>query len=191
MMGVLKTGKRKYPRADALAVAREMVKWLTPHCERIICAGSLRRRKLEVGDVEILFIPKRLPMRDGLFDIKWFEQTEIAFAAMFGGGLIPKRRNSFGSETWGEKNRLAVHVGSGIPVDFFLACEANWFNYLVCRTGSAESNVRIASTAQARGWKWNPFGTGFTDEEGNLVRVEAERDVFELLGLPYLEPWKR
>jgi len=185
------TAKRKYPRADALAVAREMVKWLRPHCERIICAGSLRRRKLEVGDVEILFIPKRLPRREGLFDIKWFEQTEIAFSAMLGGRLIEQRKSVRGSECWGEKNRRAVHVPSGIPVDFFTATPANWFNYLVCRTGGMESNIKIAAAAQKKRWKWKPYGSGFINERGELVTVASEREVFELAGLLFLEPWER
>ena len=37
----------------------------------------------------------------------------------------------------------------------------------------------------------NPYGAGFTDGHGNLVPVTSERDVFELVGLKYLEPWER
>jgi len=183
--------KRKFPRADAIAVAREMVKWLKPYCEEIICAGSLRRRKGMVGDVEILFIPKRLPRREGLFEVKWFEETDIAFQAMLGGNLIERRKSVRGSECWGEKNKLAVHVPSGIPVDFFTASAGNWFNYLVCRTGGMESNIRIAEAAQAKRWKWHPYGAGFTNERGEMVTVGSEREVFYLAGLPYREPWER
>jgi DNA polymerase/3'-5' exonuclease PolX len=57
------TGRTKFQRSDALAVARALVGQLRPkdaaeRCERVIVAGSLRRRKKEVGDVEILFIPR-------------------------------------------------------------------------------------------------------------------------------------
>jgi len=44
----------------------------------------------------------------------------------------------------GPLNKLAVYVGSGIPVDLFATTEECWFNALVCRTGSAETNVKIA-----------------------------------------------
>lgn len=36
---------------------------------------------------------------------------------------------------YGSKNKLMRHRASGIPVDLFSATTANWFNYLVCRTG--------------------------------------------------------
>lgn len=48
----------KFPRTQALAVAEELVAALRPACERLEIAGSLRRGKAEVGDVEILFVPR-------------------------------------------------------------------------------------------------------------------------------------
>ena len=50
--------KTKYPRAEALNVAKQMCVSLADITDRLIVAGSLRRRKAEVGDVEILYIPK-------------------------------------------------------------------------------------------------------------------------------------
>jgi hypothetical protein len=56
--------KPRYPAALALEVARELCAALKPHCEKLIVAGSLRRRKKDVGDLEILFLPKfeKLPL---------------------------------------------------------------------------------------------------------------------------------
>jgi DNA polymerase/3'-5' exonuclease PolX len=184
------SAKVKYPRAEALKVAKELCE-LQRLCERLVCAGSLRRRKLEVGDVEILFIPKFTTVPDGLFDSKQLNLVDVALEEMLKEGILAKRKNVNGSMMWGEKNKLAVHVASGIPVDFFAATEENWFNYLVCRTGGAENNRQIAVAANAKGWKWNPYGTGFTDERGQIVPVFSEREVFELVGLPYKEPWER
>lgn len=184
------TDKKKYPRAEALKVAREICD-LQRICVRLICAGSLRRRKLEVGDVEILYIPKVSTVPDGLFDHKHVNLVDVALGEMLEVGIITKRLNERGSTMWGDKNKFAVHVASGIPVDFFAATEGNWFNYLVCRTGGADNNTLIASAAQAKGWKWNPYGVGFTNELGQIVPVKSERDVFEFVGLPYQEPWER
>ena len=185
--------KSKFPRSDALAVARELVQVLRPSSleHRLIIAGSLRRGKQEVGDVEVLYIPIFTTERDGLFDTKQVNQADAALDRLLSAGVLVKRPNVMGTEVWGEKNKLALHRASGIPVDLFTAQEANWFNLVVCRTGSAQSNVRIATAAQARGWKWNPYGAGFTDKTGQLVPVRSERDAFELIGLPYLEPWQR
>ena len=185
--------KIKYSRADALAVAKIMCDFLRPYTERLIVAGSLRRRKLEVGDVEILFVPKRssgIPV--DLFGARSSDDLAAKrLDDLLKTGTIRKRLSVTGSEAWGEKNKLAVHSTSGIPVDFFSSAEPHWFNYLVCRTGGAMSNTRIAKAAQAKGWKWHPYGSGFTDDQGNLLRVTSERDVFDLLGLPFQEPWDR
>jgi DNA polymerase/3'-5' exonuclease PolX len=59
------------------------------------------------------------------------------------------------------------------------------------RARARHRRARIASAAQARGWKWNPCGAGFTDAKGEIIPVKSERAVFELLGLDYLEPWER
>jgi DNA polymerase (family 10) len=183
--------KTKFPRAAALAVARDLQQWLSPFCERLIFAGSLRRRKASVGDVELLYIPLFGTVRDGLFDTKQVSAVDVRLEALLAEGFLDKRLNVDGHTTWGEKNKLAVHAFSNIPVDLFAATPANWFNYLVCRTGSAENNTRIAAAAQNKGWKWNPYGMGFTDAHQRIIPVTCERDVFELAGLPYLEPWER
>jgi DNA polymerase/3'-5' exonuclease PolX len=183
--------KVKHPRSAALAVAKELCDLLKPLTLRLIVAGSLRRRKAEVGDVEIVYIPRIDMVPDGFFDKKEVNLPDALFDELLQSGRLAKRTNVNGSEMWGDKNKLAVHVASGIPVDLFSARLGNWFNYVVCRTGGAESNMRIASAAQAKGWKWNPYGIGFTNETGSDVFVNSERDVFELVGLKYLEPWER
>ena len=183
--------KPKFPRAEAIAVARIIVDFLKPFCERLIVAGSLRRRRTAVGDVEILYVPKYSAEPDGLFDTVRVNCVDRRLEQMLQCGTISKRLNTLGSETWGERNKLARHTTSQIPVDLFEATTSNWFNYLVCRTGSAANNTRIASAAQAKRWKWHPYAAGFTDHQGNSVRVESEQDVFRLAGLPYLEPWQR
>lgn len=192
--------KIRYPRAAALAVARELCEALKPHCERLIVAGSLRRRKAMVGDVEILYIP-RLERVQRAATLELFGQfsapaefincADRALEELRVKAVILQRKNVNGSIMWGDKNKFATHTASGIPVDFFSASEANWFNYLVCRTGSADNNTAICLATQAKGWKWNPYGAGFTDQENNLVPVRSEPDVFALAGLPYKEPERR
>ena len=198
--------KKKHPRAAALDVARELVAALKEHClpERIIVAGSLRRGKQEVGDVEIVFVPrpKELPAMDFFSKPVVVQATDAPIQTLLANGVIKYRLNVNGHSTWGPKNKLAVHVKSGIPVDLFSIPEECFFNYLVCRTGSAESNTRIATSAQSMvpKWKWNPYGTGFTpvmpdgdtpDPSREPFVVTSERAVFEFVNLPYLEPKDR
>lgn len=183
--------KVKYPRAAALAVAKELCDYLRPLTARLIVAGSLRRKKELVGDVEILFIPLCKAVPFDLFGTTvQMSLADDRLCDLLENGTLAKRTNVNGSETWGEKNKLAVHVASGIPVDLFAATEANWFNYLVCRTGGMESNIAIAAKAKAIGWQWNPYGEGFS-RRGEVRRMESERAVFDFVRLPYKEPWER
>ena len=189
---------KRYPRADAIAVAKELCDALKPFCwsGRLILAGSLRRRKPTVKDIEILYVSKVTPApADDFFkEARTLALVDHVLERLLALGTIAKRKNVNGSEMWGAKNKLAVHVASGIPVDLFAATEENWFNYLVCRTGGAENNVAICNAAIARGWKWNPYGPGFSKQTGlsNTTEVMlSERAVFEFVGLPYKEPWER
>lgn len=184
--------KQKFPRAVALAVAAELCRELRPYTARLIVAGSLRRRKAEVGDVEILFVPRFLEYRDGLFETGFGNLAEGAIKRLLLLDLIRPRLNVKGRRAWGPENKLAVHVASGVPVDFFQASARNWWTLLVNRTGSKENNERICNAAIARGLKWNPY-RGFEDRRsGELLFIpDSEQSVFARAGLPWLEPWER
>lgn len=186
--------KPKFPRSEAIAAAREILALLP--ADRVIVAGSLRRRRPLVGDIEILYIPKIHHCQDPAELLPRTVETNVSDifiedVLIRAKRMIRRRENVIGRTTWGPSNKLAVHVRSGIPVDFFATSESAWYNYLVCRTGGAENNVRIASAAQKKGWTWHPYAKGFTDDQGRVVTVKSERDVFDLVNLPYLEPWER
>ena len=184
--------KKRFPRAAAIGVAHELCVALEPVTLRLSVAGSLRRGRADVGDVEILYVPQFEARRIDLFQEAPVDLAAERIEQLVAGGTLAKRQNARGSTSWGEKNRLAVHVASGIPVDLFAATEANWWNYLVCRTGPAEQNVAICKAAIARGWKWQPYGAGFTRLDGSSeVGMLSEREVFEFVGLPYLQPRQR
>lgn len=191
------SSKIKHPRAKALEVARELTAALRELCEpeRFIFAGSLRRLKPEVGDIELVYIPLIEPRPDpedllgrviptNLFD----EQLNAWLKA----GVISKRVGPKGGNSWGESNKLAVHTASGIGVDFFQANKRNFWTLLVCRTGSAEHNTRVCNAAMERGQKWNPY-RGFEDRvTGDLLFVpESEEALFQHVRLPFLPPKER
>lgn len=199
---MIDAGKKRYPRKDAIDVARELVTLIAPHCEKIIVAGSLRRRKQEVGDVEIIYIPSyaMLPDPDDLFGKPVRTNiTDRVVGELAGNGVISRRLNKLDRAAWGEKNKLAVHVASGIPVDLFSATIENWFNYLVCRTGGKETNQSIARGALAQGWHWAPYDEGFWRKPSSkgpeyhdvYEPMRSEAQVFNFAGLDYLEPWER
>lgn len=193
--------KTRYPRSAALRVAKELCDLLRPHVATwpdntpcLIVAGSLRRRKAEVGDVEILFIPKLgAGAKSDLFsEAKPADLTELAIGQLLSSGVLAKRPNKEGNPTWGPKNKLAVHVASGIPVDLFATTEANWFVSLVIRTGGKDTNLILTHTARKLGFTLHAYGDGVSSLTGDAkIPATSERHVFQLCGVNYLEPWER
>jgi DNA polymerase/3'-5' exonuclease PolX len=183
--------------AEAKAIAMDVVGTISDSCERIEIAGSIRRRKPLVKDIEIVFVPAFGPSRqrfDFFTDPAPINLAEAKLARLVELGLLVARPNVNGVPAWGPKNKLGIHCPSGMPVDLFTATPENFFNYLVCRTGGEQNNIRIAAAAKAMGWKWNPYGIGFSRIVGLKTEVRAmqsEREVFDFVGLPYLEPWQR
>lgn len=187
------TEKPRFPFHLAGPLSVKILDALRPCCapDRCLVAGSLRRLKHTVGDIEIVYVPRFGEVKgESLFPATG-DLAETEIEKWLAAGRLAKRQNVNGSVMWGPKNKLARHTMTRIPVDLFAATEANWFNYLVCRTGGAENNVQIASAAQRQGWKWNPYGPGFTDELGQIVPVRSEEEVYQLVGLIFRQPWDR
>lgn len=176
-----------------MKVAQSILLALEPSCERIIIAGSLRREKPEVGDIELVYIP-RFEMRPKVGDM--FERenanlADLAIRRMIETGKLELRQNANGSVTYGDKNKLCRHSASGIPVDLFSTTENKWWNTLVVRTGPKELNQRIATIAQSHGCRWNVYDVGFTDKDGNIWPMGCEEAVFKFVGIPYACPRER
>jgi len=184
--------KPRFPNAIGMKVAAELCAALKPVCEKLVVAGSLRRRKPTVGDVEILYIGKTEVRQDpaDMFASITVNLADEAIAAFVKSYVLERRKNVNGSEMYGPKNKLMRHLATGLPVDMFAATAENWNNYLVCRTGPADSNTRICMAAQERGWKWNPYGAGFS-RDGEIRPMTSEKEVFAFVGLPYSEPEQR
>jgi DNA polymerase/3'-5' exonuclease PolX len=187
--------KTKYPRAAALAVAKELCDYLKPFCvpDRLKVCGSLRRMKKEVGDVEVLFIGKIEDRQEGLFDKKPFDLAEEAIGKLLLNKVIEKRLNSRGFPTWGPLNKLAVHCKSGIPVDLFATVETHWWGSVVIRTGCKEFNLKLIESASKRGLDLHAYGPSDFTHSSMMTEISCatEEQVFQLAGIPYLQPHER
>jgi len=143
-------------------IATEVIKLLSPYCKRIQVAGSIRRRKLEVNDIDLVLIPDNL----------WNLHQEIM--------RLGKVRMS-GSRI------MRVTVGLA-QIDLYFADEENWVTLLLIRTGSKENNIRLATLAKKRGWHLAANGDGLLNEEGERIAGDTEQSIYGALGLPYQRP---
>ncbi|HUV53034.1 MAG TPA: hypothetical protein VMW64_08175 [Dehalococcoidia bacterium] len=166
---------------EAREIAETLKSLLEGSCDRIEIAGSIHRHKWDVGDIELLCIPKFVGGVDML---------DRELGALASQSILARRRNKRGSTTYGPKNKLMVHVPTGLGVDIFSTTEECWPVAMVVRTGGKQTNIRICMAAQARGYQFHAYGSGFSTPHGEIV-CRSEREVFEAVGLPYREPWER
>jgi DNA polymerase/3'-5' exonuclease PolX len=183
--------EKRWPAAQAADVAIGIGRMLKPFCSRIRIAGSLRRHKAFVGDIELLYVPRIGSRPRGLFDSEQFSLIEPFIQELLDQGVIQKRPKIDGSFTWGDLIKLGIHIASGIPIDLFATTEENWWVSFVIRTGSKQTNLRLTTGAQRLGRTLNAGGCGVTNADGSVTPATSEEHVFELCGVPYLEPRER
>lgn len=186
------SGKLRWPAGLACRIGDELVAALAPHCERVCIAGSLRRNKPDVGDIEILYVPRIGQIRrpGSLFTESGSLADEL-LECWLTTGVLDKRLNKNGHPAWGPLNKLARHTASGISVDLFATTSEHWFVSLVVRTGSAAMNIELAASGLRRGMKLHGYGVIERIATGEQIVPNSEQEVFELLGVPYREPHER
>lgn len=166
--------KSKIPYKEAKEIADNIISILKPHCLRIEIAGSIRREKEIVGDIEIVAIPK--PYQTGLF------QDGIA-------EIVNQWQKVKGELEYGKTKYTQRILPEGIKLDLFFAEEGNWGLIFAIRTGSADYSHRVL----ANGWVKRGYKSegGYLVQNGKIYEVREEKDLFERIGLQYIEPKNR
>ena len=153
----------------AKAIARQIRVTLAPHCERIETVGSIRRGKPIVHDIDLVLIPK-------------------PYAAVVMSGLL----TTIGElKANGDKIKRVHLPTENIDVDIYVATPATWATLVLIRTGSKESNIRLAMTAKRKGWQLKANGDGLFNEKGERIAGDTEQSIYQALGIPYQEPQAR
>lgn len=165
----------KLPLAVVLPTAQRLVDALRPYCLRVEIAGSLRRQRPAVGDIEIVAVPR--PRVDLLGQpIKGATPLDSFLAEK--GVAFTKNGDRYKQFQYGRHT-----------VDLFLPTLATWGSIFTIRTGSADFTHWLVS-AQPRGAA--PWGVTFSDgrlwAHGRRLATPEEADVFHALGLAYIEP---
>ena len=149
----------------AQTIAEGIKSQLAPYCERIEIAGSIRRQRPEVKDIDLVLIPNN--------------QGQLIYQLMQMMGA-PKLAG----------NKLIRCQMPAIAVDIYVATPETWASLLLIKTGSAKHNIKLASLAKAKGLKLHADGTGVT-KNGDRIAGDTEESIFQALGLPYLPPEQR
>lgn len=144
--------------------------------EKIVVAGSVRRRKETVGDADILIISKNA---DPIMDA-FVVMPEVVSVIAHG------------------ETKSSVKLASGINVDLRVVPAESYGAALNYFTGSKEHNVALRALAITKGWKLNEYGL-FQDTDqrglkhgptrtGKWLAGRTEEELYKKFGMDYIEP---
>ncbi len=203
------SGTYRFKRDVVLPRAHVLLEQLRPACEQIEIAGSLRRGKETVGDIEIVALPT-------------FEHHVVAGQLdMFGGGtpatvervcrldkvledliaaknIFRDRPYTHQKGRWGEKQKtvwIALETDQGtehIQVDLFIVTPpAQWGPIFTIRTGPSEFGKALMQYINSRTLLKQNDGYLSYRGTSEVVQTPTEQAYFDALGLAWIAPADR
>jgi len=196
----------------AQTIAENLKQCLEPYCEKIYIAGSIRRKKQEVKDIELVLIPKKSMHKE----TNLFGETVREYKVVHPESV--KELHAIGKVEKGkvdgrymkiEVKQLVESVEHLISLDLFMPRKEDFYRQLAIRTGSADYAHRyISSYWKKRGW----VGINgelylmrecmqISEKEWVLKKDitnptrppvwQSEQEFFKWLGIQYLAPEQR
>lgn len=164
------------PLHKARAIAERIVYEIEHHCLRIEIAGSIRRERDVVGDIDIVCEPEDQDAKEAI------------------ARRVAKRCKI-------EKNGpelLCAHMENGVQIDLWFArpetttgdlletktLPGNFGSVLLCRTGSKEHNIALVEHAKRMGLRWHPHDGVMRGNE--VIASETEEEIFAALSLRFI-----
>lgn len=163
----LRAGTGRFGIAVATNIATELVSYLEKvhGVARVIPAGSLRRARETVGDVDIL-----VACNEGKAVMEKFVQyPEVS-------GVLAKG-----------PTKTSVVMKSGLQVDVRVLEERSFGAALQYFTGSKAHNVAVRDRAKKMGLKISEYGV-FREKDDKWIAGKTEEDVYEAVGLKWIPP---
>jgi len=135
----------KIPLAKAKAVANRFLMYIAPHCKICSIAGSVRRECAEVGDIEVVAVPK----------------DEFSLNILFPEGFK-------GLVVNGSRLKRFKYPEFSLQIELYITTREDYGRILAIRTGSsAYSHIQLAL-------RWNRLGFCGT-EDGLRRKIECTR----------------
>jgi DNA polymerase (family X) len=162
----VRRGRERQPLGRMLPAALDLVevlKRLAP-VERIEIAGSIRRRRESIKDIDIVATsPDPFRVMDAFVNLPQVYQVSMR-----------------------GPTRASVTIREG-QVDLRVVEPGSFGAALAYLTGGKPHNVRLREMAVKRGLKINEYGV-FREEDNQRLGGENEEDIYRLLGLPFIPP---
>jgi DNA polymerase (family X) len=167
---LLRAGQERMTLAEAYPLANKFVERLRqdPGVTAADFAGSLRRMKESIGDIDIL----AAAADPGAVARKFSEAPEVVRVLALG------------------DTKASVLTRSGLQIDLRVLRPADYGSALQYFTGSREHNIRLRDLAKRRGLRVSEYGL-FDVKSDQRLGGATEGEIYSLLGLDYIEPEMR
>ncbi|MFG1670784.1 DNA polymerase/3'-5' exonuclease PolX [Streptomyces sp. Y7] len=169
-IGLLRSSGDRVLIDVAMSLAEDIVAEMSQvtGCERCAYAGSLRRARETIGDIDILVAAKKAaPVMRAFTELPYVSEV-IAH---------------------GEK-KTSVRTTKGLQVDLRVVPPDSWGAAMQYFTGSKAHNIRTREMAVHQKLKLSEYGL-FDTETGEKIVSRTEEDVYARLGLPWIPPTLR
>ncbi len=168
-MELWRSAQERIPLPEAFPMAEDVVEHLREEKSllNVSVAGSLRRMKETIGDIDILVSAERGNWRR--IHEHFVRYPEVVKVLAKG------------------ETKSSVVLRSGRQVDLRTVEPLNWGAALQYFTGSKEHNIRIRDIAKEKGLKVNEYGV-FRADTGERLGGRTEEEVYELVGMEWIPP---
>ncbi|MFC1936588.1 DNA polymerase/3'-5' exonuclease PolX, partial [Chloroflexota bacterium] len=156
----------RIPLGDALPLAQEQLELLrgVPGVVAAEAAGSLRRRRDTVGDLDILVAA---------------EDSEAVMEAFAGQESVARVEGRGSTKT-------SVEFASGLRAQVWVHPPEKFGTALQYATGSKDHNVRLRELALSQGYSLSEHA--LKKEDGEEILCATEEEVYQQLGIPWIPP---
>lgn len=184
--------KTKLPLEAASLVAEAFIHHMKPHAERIEVAGSIRRRKELVGDIEIVMIPKLHRDKDmfGEFTGPKKDSIDVGIQSYVTCESPDPAHPALVKLNDGTKYIKLHETLVDVQIDLFIVRPpAQWGPLISIRTGSAAFSRQLVISLRKQGLRCEDGRV--LDENDNQIDCPEEINFFRAAGRKMIAPWLR
>jgi DNA polymerase/3'-5' exonuclease PolX len=174
------SSEKQIPYEEAKLIAEKYLQIFKPLCERIEIAGSIRREKKLINDIELVCIPSTIRVEDGLFEFKNVRAPEFV-------SLVDSFNRVKGN---GAGKYAQLNLPEGILLDLFITTREQWGVIFMIRTGSAMFSHRMVIECKDNGY-YVKDGYLWRKKDNAMIACPEEEDFFRITKLPYIKPYAR
>ena len=154
--------KGRYNLQQADPIAHDLVDELKPYCGNIAICGSIRRKRPFVGDIDLIVADPKPGFADRVISYgSTYEPNTLKFAFFY----------------------------KGVAVDVLIVEQGGWGAAMMHSTGPVKENIRMRAIAKRHGLTLSQYG--LFNENGTRVAGKTEEEVYNYLGVSFVDPESR